>query len=682
MLKIRRPSATTIILSVLLLSLVVSGILVVGLIDRLNEKELQERREALESGMLGFRAELAGSLFRAVSESHPGPPSLFFTEDLEQDLAEEFVRSSKRPGDSQLVCGLALGLRTESGEIRFQQFDSASRRFVAARWPEELAVLRTALEPQKPENRRSGDRRPAFAFLLAGERPVIALPLIYREPGVWNAERKANGRILRERAGRPERSGADARTGPEPGDLQNQRRRWQPREGPDPASRDAGSQPEMKGPGPWGAWGRRIPGFGPDGSGPGPPRGPRPDGTQFPPGQGTERASPRLVGWRFLILDYQKLKNQVLPQLLARHFRGREREFGLAVVSSPGVRFILKSGAPVDIGLDTRVDAALSLVERKGFPLEPDQGGPGGRPFQLEVSESVPLRKVLESPSNGWVLVARHQSGSLESVVGRNRWRSIALVLALLGLLGGSGTLLVMSSRKSKELARRQMEFVAGVSHELLTPLSVIRTAASNLSRGLISDKEKALEYGKTLEKESKRLSKMIEQVLSFAALQSGANRGGCEPVDVGQLLREIVAEYRPGLEQKGWEVNEEIGPVGTARVERRTLESCLYNLIDNAVKYAQSGRWLRVSASRDGVESKPVVRITVEDHGPGITPEDLSHIFRPFYRGRGLAASTVPGAGLGLSIVRRHLRALGGDASVVSSDQGCVFSLVLPATD
>lgn len=681
MLRIRRPSATTLILSVLLLSLVVSGILVVGLIDRLSEKELQERREALASGMLGFRAELAGSLFRAVSESHPGPPSLFFTEDLEQDLAEEFIRSSKRPGDSQLVSGLALGLRTESGEIRFQQFDSASRRFVTAQWPEELAALRTALQPQKPEDRRSGDRRPAFAFLLAGERPMIALPLIYREPGSWNPERRANGPILWERGGQAKRSGAAAGHRPETRDLENPPGRWQPPEGTDPASRDAG-QPEPRGRGRRGAWGRRTPGFGPDGPGPMSPRDRRPDGIQFPPGPGAERASPRLVGWRFLILDYQKLKNQVLPQLLARHFRGREREFGLVVVSSPGVRFILKSGAPVDIGLDTRVDAAVSLVERRGFPPESQQGAPGGRPFQLEVSESVPLRKVLESPSNGWVLAARHQSGSLESVVGRNRWRSIALVLALFGLLGGSGTLLVLSSRKSKELARRQMEFVAGVSHELLTPLSVIRTAASNLSRGLISDKEKALEYGKTLEKESKRLSKMIEQVLSFAALQSGANRGGCEPVDVSQLLREIVSEYRPGLEQKGWEVQEAIEPVGSARIDRRTLESCLYNLIDNAAKYAHSGRWLRVTASRDVSRSKPLVRISVEDRGPGIAAEDLRSIFKPFYRGRGLAASTVPGAGLGLSIVRRHLRTLGGDASVVSSDQGCVFSLVLPATD
>jgi len=206
-LKIRRLSATTIILSVLLVSLLVSGFMVVGLIDRLSEKELQERRDALESGMLGFRAELNGSLFRAVSESHPGPPNLFFSAELEEDLAEEFIRNSKRPGDSQLVSGLALGVKTDSGEVRFEQFDPAQRKFVTAPWPEEIAAMRAALQPQKAEDKVGGDRRPAFAFLLAGERPMIALPLIYREPGSWNRERRAGGTIPPERAGRTGRPG-------------------------------------------------------------------------------------------------------------------------------------------------------------------------------------------------------------------------------------------------------------------------------------------------------------------------------------------------------------------------------------------------------------------------------------------------------------------------------------------
>lgn len=654
---IRRPSVTTVILSVLLLSLLVSGILVVRLVNRLSEKELQERREALESGMLGFRAELAGSLFRAISDSHPGPGSLVYSATLRDDLAEELIRNSKRGGDSQLVSGMALGLKTDTGEIRFEQFDPAKGKFVGAPWPEEIVTLRTALQPQKPEARSNVDRRPGFAFLLNGERPMIALPLMYREPGARDSDRRMMG--------------------PPPWDWPGRR---ESREPGNATGRDRGTRPEQERPGPWGPWGRGLPGFQMNGPSPASPPDGREDRFGFPPRLGPERSGPRLVGWCFLILDFQKLKTDILPQLLARHFRGREREFGLAVVSTPGVRLILKSGAPVDITGDTRVDAALSLVERR----RPVPEALGGRPRlgQPEIAESVALRTVLEQQAHGWVLAARHQTGSLDSIVEANRRRSIALVLALLGLLGGSGTLLVWSSRKSKELARRQMEFVAGVSHELLTPLSVIRTAASNLSRGLISDKEKALEYGKTLERESKRLSKMIEQVLSFAALQSERKRRDCEALDVGQLLREIVCEYRPGLEQKGWQVNEVIEPVGKARVERRTLESCLYNLIDNAMKYAQSGRWLRVTASRDGIESKPRVRITVEDHGPGIAPEDLRHIFKPFYRGRGFAASSVPGAGLGLSIVRRHLRALGGDASVVSSAQGCVFSLVLPALD
>ncbi len=665
--KIPRPSVGTVILAVLLVSLVVSGVMIVRLIDRLSEKELQERREALQSGMLGFRAALAGHLFKAISESHPGPPSFFFSAALREDLADEFIRNSKRGGESQLVSGLAIGSTTESGEIRFERFDLAKERYVSAPWPEEMSALRAALEPEKAGVKPATDRRPGFAFLLSGQHPMIALPLVYREPGRWDPERRTA--FLGFRRGSGGRRDPEGR--PDPPEGRDAERR-------DPGRESGPGRPEL-----WRQWepsGRGFRGFPLD-----IPSGmPRPPSSQngfgFPLGPGPERPGPRMLGWCFLILDFEKMKTEILPQLLARHFRGREREFGLAIISPPDGESIVRAGAPVPMGDDTRVDAALSLVERRGIPFDMRGTGPGSPP--AEVDESVMLRQVLADPSNGWILVARHQRGSLEAVVGANRNRSVALALSLLGLLGSSGTLLVWSSRRSRELARRQMEFVAGVSHELLTPVSVIRTAATNLSRGLINDRQKALEYGNTLEKESKRLSKMIEQVLSFAALQSGTAARTCEPVDVSQLLREVMSEYRPWLEQKGWEVCEEIEAVGQARIDRRALESCLCNLIDNAAKYAQSGQWLRVTASRCRVKSKPVVRVTVEDRGPGIAGEDLRHIFKPFYRGRGLAASNVPGAGLGLSIVRRHLRARGGDVLVVSSLHGCVFSVVLPPAD
>jgi signal transduction histidine kinase len=345
------------------------------------------------------------------------------------------------------------------------------------------------------------------------------------------------------------------------------------------------------------------------------------------------------------------------------------------------MKLVVQRGAPMQFDGESDVDAALSLIERRPPPADPRVSSTPGTP-PMEVVDSGRLGQLLKSKPNGWFLVARHRDGSLESVVGSMRRRWIAAALTMLTFLGGFVTLLVWTSRQSKHLARRQMQFIAGVSHELLTPLSVIRTAAANISRGLVNDREKALEYGKVLDKESRRLSKMIEQVLGFAAIQSGVRRRDLEPVDVEHLTHEILSEYRHSLERQGWEICENIEPVGKARIDRRGLETCLCNLLDNAAKYADRGRWLRVTASRESDSPKAVVRITVEDHGPGIAPEDLRHVFKAFYRGRGLAASNVPGAGLGLSIVRQQLRNLGGDISVLSTAQGCVFSVVIPAAD
>ena len=652
--KVRWPSLTTTILAVLLLSLVGSCILVIRLIDRVNSTELQERREALQAGMFGFRAALAGSLFQAVSESHPGPSALFLNSSLREDLAEEFLRNAKRTGDTHLVSRLALGMKTEDGEVRFEQLDPDTRQFIAVPWPDDVLALKTALEPA--EEGPNGDRRPTFAFLLSGERPVIALPLIQRDPIFRDSDRRM---VPGPWAGQFQRRRSDA---PRPEDV--------PRSGP----------PR---PGVWG-WGQPEPGervFREFRTGPlGPPPG---ESAQNPPGfpgaLGTARATPRLVGWCFLFLDYQKLKNELLPLMMDRHFRGREREFGLAVISPPGMKLVVQGGAPVTFDRESAVDAALSLIERRFPPADPRVPSGPGAP-QMEVVGSGPLLRIVQSQSNGWLLVARHRDGSLETVLGSKRRRWIAAVITLFTLLGGCAILLVWTSRQSKHLARRQMQFIAGVSHELLTPLSVIRTAAENISRGLVNDREKALEYGKILDREGSRLSKMVEQVLGFAAIQSGVRQRDLPPVDVGLLTQEVLAEYRSPLEQQGWQICEDIQPVGKARIDRRGLETCLCNLIDNAVKYADKGRWLRVTATRKSDASKPVVRITVEDHGPGIAPEDLRHVFKAFYRGRGLAASNVPGAGLGLSIVRLQLRNLGGDVSVVSTAQGCVFSVVIPA--
>ncbi|MBI3951534.1 MAG: sensor histidine kinase [Acidobacteria bacterium] len=104
-------------------------------------------------------------------------------------------------------------------------------------------------------------------------------------------------------------------------------------------------------------------------------------------------------------------------------------------------------------------------------------------------------------------------------------------------------------------------------------------------------------------------------------------------------------------------------------------------NLLQNALKYASDGQWLRISARAEPNRKKAEVLVAVEDRGPGIDPVDLPHIFDPFYRGQNVVASSIPGAGLGLSLLMRHLQAHGGRVTVKTSPgQGAAFTLHLPA--
>ena len=111
-------------------------------------------------------------------------------------------------------------------------------------------------------------------------------------------------------------------------------------------------------------------------------------------------------------------------------------------------------------------------------------------------------------------------------------------------------------------------------------------------------------------------------------------------------------------------------------------LRSALQNLISNAVKYGGEARWLRVSARLDpGIGKQQRVLFSVEDHGPGIDPEDRKHIFDPFYRGRDAVSQQIQGSGLGLNLVLRIAEAHGGNVAVTSEPgTGSTFTLALPA--
>jgi signal transduction histidine kinase len=226
------------------------------------------------------------------------------------------------------------------------------------------------------------------------------------------------------------------------------------------------------------------------------------------------------------------------------------------------------------------------------------------------------------------------------------------------------------------------MEFVAGVTHELRTPVAVIRSAAENLSHGVVGNTERVKRYGTVIESEARRLGEMIESVLQYAGLESGAGLGTTAPIAPSEIIdaaieTAIAAAGGPGAVTVQREIASELPHVlGDAAA----LRSAIQNLLANAVKYGGTDRWVGVKAETTNGR-RPEISIRVSDHGAGIPPADLPHIFEPFYRGSDAVAGQVHGNGLGLSLVRRIAVAHGGRVSVASKpNAGTTFTLTLPA--
>jgi signal transduction histidine kinase len=143
------------------------------------------------------------------------------------------------------------------------------------------------------------------------------------------------------------------------------------------------------------------------------------------------------------------------------------------------------------------------------------------------------------------------------------------------------------------------------------------------------------------------------------------------------------LAEYAVSFAKDGWQIEQHfVEDLPLVLTDGPALESALKNLFENALKYAARGKWLSVSACTAQDRKGSEVQITVADRGPGIAPKDLPHIFEPFYRGQSVNAATTSGTGLGLCLVERNLRALGGSVTVQSAPgDGTSFTLHLPVS-
>jgi signal transduction histidine kinase len=331
----------------------------------------------------------------------------------------------------------------------------------------------------------------------------------------------------------------------------------------------------------------------------------------------------------------------------------------------------------------------LFFGTRGGARLFFGRGGGGGGGIRLGDAQG-PLdgrRRMAGDPGprdddrGRWRLVVQHASGSLETAVASVRRRNLGISFGMLLLLSVSVGLLAAASRRAHRLAEQQMEFVAGVTHELRTPVAVIRSAAENLSHGVVGNAERVKRYGTVIESEARRLGEMIESVLQYAGLESGGGLGNTAPVSPAEIVNAAVDTAIAAAGAGALTVQRDIAPdLPNVIGDAGALRSAVQNLLANAVKYGGPDRWVGVKAEHVAGRH-PEICVTVSDHGAGIPPEDLPHIFEPFYRGSDAVAGQIHGNGLGLSLVKRIVEAHGGRVAVSSKpNAGTTFTLTLPA--
>lgn len=229
-------------------------------------------------------------------------------------------------------------------------------------------------------------------------------------------------------------------------------------------------------------------------------------------------------------------------------------------------------------------------------------------------------------------------------------------------------------------LSERRAAFVSAVTHELRTPLTTFRMYAEMLSGGMIRDREQQQQYTETLRVEADRLSHLVENVLSYARLERGRRGGRREDIAVRDLLQRVGSRLEERALQAEMrlhvEVPEDVRDV-VLHTDPQAVEQILFNLVDNACKYARSAedRTIRVRASR----SHSGVALQVSDRGPGISAQFARKLFQPFSKSAEDAAVSAPGVGLGLALCRRLAREIGGHLALESSEGGACFRLGLP---
>ncbi len=276
-----------------------------------------------------------------------------------------------------------------------------------------------------------------------------------------------------------------------------------------------------------------------------------------------------------------------------------------------------------------------------------------------------------------WVLSVSGPAPAAESWARAGFAFNMTLAVLLASALLGGIAFALNAARREVQLSEMKSDFVSNVSHELRAPLSSIRALGELLKLGRVPA-EKVREYGDHIETESRRLSRLIDNLLDFSRIESGRKEYRFETVGLESVVGPVVEAFRRGAAAAGFavEVAGPDAPLPPVPLDADAVGQAVHNLLENAAKYSGDSRRIRV---RLGREDGAVV-CAVQDWGIGIPREEQARVFDRFHRVGSALVHDVKGTGLGLAIVRHVVRAHGGTAQVDSEPgRGTTVTLRFP---
>src|SRR5882724_6647821 len=244
---------------------------------------------------------------------------------------------------------------------------------------------------------------------------------------------------------------------------------------------------------------------------------------------------------------------------------------------------------------------------------------------------------------------------------------------------GGGAVAVLRDLTETERMEKTRRDFIANVSHELRTPLTSIQGYAETLL-DTSSESNHVREFLEIIRKNAARMSRLTEDLLTLARVESGEQRFDIQEASAGELLQDALESFREVARSNGIELSDENEtPSRTVLADREAIHQVFSNLIENAFKYAAAGKKVVLGARDAGVSTE----FYVSDFGPGISSEHLPRLFERFYRVDKARSRESGGTGLGLAIAKHIVLAHGGTIRAESElNHGSTFVFTLPGAD